>query len=284
MRMISIVLHSLCPAVSCPRGVRVDGDWTEHYSWGPRAPQHGNVHALQPVFTSNFKFSFPAAPLSLRRPYLPVILEKTDTTLWNWRTSVEKLPPGLWKSSLSSSICFHGFSAVSYLTGSIWVTSQWLTFLSRCSLYSCDIFLPTFCQYLGLKGCILNRRIQLCFLSPSQMCNDPLSRLVRVQSGLNSAVGVCACVCRHNVLLFHCFFFLIVSPHSYSQDGFCSVFPRYWSNTKVLKGLVSKHFTCLKKKTPTHRSAYFDNWRFLFFLFWKPNSRDWHDYFFFLII
>lgn len=41
-----------------------------------------------------------------------------------------------------------------------------ITFLSRCSLYSCDIFLPTFCQYLGLKSCILTHRIQLCNPTP----------------------------------------------------------------------------------------------------------------------
>lgn len=73
------------------------------------------------------------------------------------------------------------------------------------------------------------------FRFPSQMCNVPLSRLVRVQSGLNSAAGVCACVCRHNVLLplFSFFLFNCITSLILTRC-FCSVFFCYWSNTKVL--------------------------------------------------
>lgn len=128
---------------------------------------------------------------------------------------------------------------------------QWFTFLSRCSLYSCDIFLPTFCQYLGLKGCILTRRIQLFFFFPLLRSVKFLSCVwwgfSRVSSLLSGrwCVYVCVCVQTQCVCASSQFIFVVYHlTHIHkSMFLFCFLgfFFRHWSNTKVLKCLISNH-------------------------------------------
>lgn len=57
-----------------------------------------------------------------------------------------------------------GFSAMSFYKKRLIDSSQPLDdnlFLWKCRLYHCDIFLPTFCQYLVWKKLHITRRIQL---------------------------------------------------------------------------------------------------------------------------
>lgn len=93
-----------------------------------------------------------------------------------------------------------------------------ITFLSRCSLYSCDIFLPTFCQYLGLKSCILTHCIQLCNPPPPSSLRSVMflshASGRSSQSGLVSAIRGTACACTGVVFVLpHSVFFVYHLTH-----------------------------------------------------------------------
>lgn len=117
------------------------------------------------------------------------------------------------------------------------------------SLQMFFVFLWYFSTYLlsvfGFKRLHINPSYPaFFFLPPSQICNVPLLRLVRAQSGLISAVRGTVCICRHDVFaLPHSFFVVYHLTHIHeSMFLFCLFFFfRYWSNTKVLKRLISNH-------------------------------------------
>lgn len=82
------------------------------------------------------------------------------------------------------SICVGGFSAMSFFffffIRSIWATLlnlSMITFLWKCCLYHCDIFLPTFCQYLVWEVAYYPLYPSFFSFPPSSFrtCNVPLS-------------------------------------------------------------------------------------------------------------
>lgn len=151
-----------------------------------------------------------------------------------------------------------------------------ITFLSRCSLYSCDIFLPTFCQYLGLKSCILTHRIQLCNPSPTSSLRSVMflshASGRSSQSGLVSAIRGTASACTGVVFVLpHSVFFFCVSPHSYSHMHYFVVdlTPKFLT----LDFLITSYFISSKKKT---QKAYFEYWQHVLrivFLFLRYQKR-----------
>lgn len=120
------------------------------------------------------------------------------------------------------------------------------------SLQMFFVFLWYFSTYLlsvfGFKRLHINPSYPafFFFLPHSQICNVPLLRLVRAQSGLVSAVRgtvwVCACA-DTTCLRFLTVFSLCITSLIFTRACFCSVwfFFRYWPNTKVLKRLISNH-------------------------------------------
>lgn len=120
------------------------------------------------------------------------------------------------------------------------------------SLQMFFVFLWYFSTYLlsvfGFKKLHINPSYPaLFFLPPSQICNVPLLRLVRVQSVSSLLSGgrcgwVCACA-DTTCLRFLTVFSLCITSLMFTRACFCSVwfFFRYWSNTKVLKRLISNH-------------------------------------------
>lgn len=151
-------------------------------------------YSLRPL-PGSLSFSFPAA-----RHYVSF-----------FRTSL-KAP--------TSSICLNGFCAEFRIWLEAFGWPQWLTFLCRCSLYSCDIFLPTFCQYFGFERLHIKTVVSCSPPHPPTPFPTPPQEVTFFSRSGESSVRSrlrCGCV-RAQCVAFSWFFFFfsnIVSPHLY---------------------------------------------------------------------
>lgn len=116
------------------------------------------------------------------------------------------------------SICVGGFSAMSFFFFFFFIRSIWatllnlsmITFLWKCCLYHCDIFLPTFCQYLVWEVAYYPLYPSFFLFPPLPFGHVMFLSLASgksSQSGLVFPIGGRVCVHRHLVCAsLQCFF------------------------------------------------------------------------------